>query len=650
MLSCGLTIAVCQGSECDVVVWLMVGFHFVLNVAASVYIVISLNAVRQEQYMAEPKELKQTLVSREDAIRRGGYLPVGYFKNGFTLESANQALYLESTLGYVVWRGALPKVVAPGVTPEDTGGFAPDAWVEVSGMASSFKLNNMVLVEDFYHLVTADGDWTPAAQAAINYAFYHGLNKVWSFQKMVFKSPLRIDNWDRGLEVRFGYLAAHADFPASTDWKKANPLIIIGEKSGGGMVALEIHIGYMFGNDRANGISVRGPGCGGSRIHIGRATNCNIVYDCSQQTHPAASNFITGDFWHNGKMGAYFARGTSGERPIAEGHKLSVGFITRMIYGGSLWRNGSQYGQISGDADFNGRYLSEVTLSGNALTGLERGAEISNGTASGEVLAFYAQTAGVYKVLIIEKVNVSGGNSSFATGDKLTSGSWSGEVSAVRTAEQGQQFYFDIILDFYGSAFAKIDVDCGYLGGIVGHSLHSCSLNYKSSYSAYTNSMNGAQWVHSGSTMTLRDSYLNKNVLDSTADFVAPGGHLFMRNYRTYGSEFAATFAPGKPVTIRQFKHIGSTNAPGMKDIYEVQMFGPNSRLKGLCASFKVAVSGEDLEIFESTVTDASRVKVIPVVERDQEEPNNIDKIKLFVQVQQDSPNTFPLYFTFNRK
>lgn len=643
MLSCGLTIAVCQGSECDVVVWLIVGFHFVLNIAASVYIVISLNAVRQEQYMD-----KQTPVTYEDVMSRGGYTPVGYFKDGFYIESHNQALYLESSDKYVAWRGNLPYELKPGKTPETDGikevdgmyGYSPNAWVDVSNLMPSIRLDNMVLVEDFFHLVTDDGDWTPAAQAALKHAFDNKLNKVWSFQRMAFKSPLRIDNWGRGLEVRFANVEAHKNFPVYTDWKNATPLILIGGSSGGGMVALEIHIGYMNGKTVANGISVQGPGCGGSRIHIGRAIDCNIVYDCSRQTHPSASNFITGDYWHRGNMGAYFARGTSGKQPVAEGHKLSVGFITGMIYGGSLWRNGSQYGQISGDADFNGRYLSEVTLSGNSFTGLERGAEISNGTASGEVLAFYAQTAGVYKVLIIEKVNVSGGNSSFATGDKLTSGSWSGEVSAVRTAEQGQQFYFDIILDFYGSAFAKIDVDCGYLGGIVGHSLHSCSLNYKSSYSAYTNSMNGAQWVHSGSTMTLRDSYLNKNVLDSTADFVAPGGHLFMRNYRTYGSEFAATFAPGKKQTIRTFKHIGSTNAPGVKDIYEVQVFGPDNRLKGICSSFKVAVSNDRLEIFDSTVKEASTLKLIV----------DDENAPMVLQVQQDSPYTLPLYFTFNRK
>lgn len=638
MLSCGLTIAVCQGSECDVVVWLMVGFHFVLNIAASVYIVISLNAVRQEQYMAEPKELKQTLVSREDAIRRGGYLPVGYFKNGFTLESANQALYLESTLGYVVWRGALPKVVAPNTTPEATGGFAPDAWVEVSGMASSFKLNNMVLVEDFYHLVTADGDWTQAAQAALAYAINHDLNKVWSFQQLAFKSPLIIDNWTHGLEMRFASLEAHASFPAYTDWKNATPLIMIG-KEGGSMVGLEIHIGSINGRARANGISIRGKGCGGSRLHIGKAIGCNIVYDCSQQIHASASNFITGDYWYQGNMGAYFAKGTSGDYPIAEGHKLSVGFITQMRYGGSLWRNGAQYGQISGDADFNGRFLCEVTLSSQSFNGLTRGAEITNGTATGEVLAFYVPTAGVYKVLIIEKNDVSGGKSAFAAGDTLTSGSWRSAISAVRTAQQGENFYFDIILDFYGAPFARLDVDCGYIGGLVGHSLYSCTLNYKNSYSVATNSVNGAQWLHSGTTLTLRDSYLNKNLFDCTSAFIAPGEDLYLRNYRAYGTDFAATFAPGQARTIRTFKYIGINNAPGVKDIYEVQVFGPTN-LSGVCSSFKVAVSSAGLEIFDSTIKDSARLKLIY---GDKDAP-------MVLRAQQDSPHTFPLYFTFTRK
>lgn len=505
----------------------------------------------------------------------------------------------------------------------------------LSGKTVSAKLNNLIFVEDFKDLVTADGDWQPAAQAALNYALANGFNKVWSFRPMQFKSPIVVDGWGQALDLRLSKISAHDDFPPFTDWKTSSALVTIGSANGGSMVGLNVDIGFMDGKNLCSGVEIIGRGCGGSRINIDRATRCNIVYDCHQQTWPAASNFICGKYWYSGNMGAFFARGTGSDTPIAEGHKPCVGFVTGMRYGGYLLRNGAQYAQISGDADFNGRYLSEVTISGTSFSGLSRGAAISNGTTTGEVLAFYVQTSGVYKVLIIETRDVSGGNSSFVVGDTLTSGSWSSTVSVVRTAQQGENFFFDVILDFYGSAFAKVDIDCGYLGGVVGNSLHSCSINYKNSYSAYTNAMNGATFVHSGTILTLKDAYLNRIVFDCTADYIAPGTSLFTRSNRVYGGEYAATFAPAAERTIRTFTYLGSTNAPGVKDIYEVQVFGPTG-LSGVCSKFMVAVSPSGLEIYDSTINSVSTLK--------------ITASGLSLKARQDSPNTFIIYFTFNRK
>lgn len=596
-----------------------------------------------------------------DVMGKLGVAPVGNFDVGCTLENISQVMYSSETLAFYSWRGDYPKTVPPCSSPETTGGIGPEQWVSISDLAlrdqlgspegASYmgyaismalegrtvaaKLNNLVFIEDFKHLVSEDGDWQPAAQAALTYARQNGFNKVWSFRPMTFKSPLVIDGWGQALDLRLSKVTAHDSMPMYQDWKASRSLITIGSAAGGSMVGLNVDIGFLDGKGVCSGIEVVGRGCGGSRINIDRAVRCNIVYDCRKQTWPAASNFVSGKYWYDGNMGAFLARGSGPDMPVAEGHKLCVGFVTRMRYGAYLLRTGAQYSQIAGDADFNGRYLSEVTLSGSSFTGLERGAAITNGKATGEVLAFYMQTAGVCKVLIIEAENVSGGNSSYTAGDTLTSGKWSSTVSVVRTAQQDQNFFFDIILDFYGSAFAKVDVDCGYLGGIVGDSLHSCSINYKNSFTAYTNSMNGAAFVHSGKTLTLRDTYLNRPVLDCTTDYIANGANLFTRNFRSYGAEFTARFAPAQVWTIRTFAYSGSTNAPGGKDVYDVQVFGPIG-LNGLCSSFKVAVSPTALEIYDSTINPVSTLKITTE--------------GLSLKAEQHSPNTFALYFTFNRR
>lgn len=604
-----------------------------------------------------------------DVIDRLGASSVGSFDAGCTLENISQVVYSSETLSFYSWRGDYPKVVPPGSSPETTGGIGPECWVGISdltfrnqlgspegasymgyaiskaleGQTVEAKLNHLVFVEDFKHLVTEDGDWKPAAQAALNHARVNKFNKVWSFRPMAFKSPLVVVGWGEALELRLSKVVAHDSVPMYQDWKDARALITIGAAQGGSMVGLNVDIGFLDGKGVCSGIEVVGDGCGGSRINVDRAVNCNIVYDCRKQTWPAASNFVSGKYWQKGNLGVFLARGPQAKKEdlensppsIAEGHKLCVGFVTQMRYGAYLLRDGAQYSQISGDADFNGRYLSEVTLSGLSFSGLERGAAITNGTATGEVLAFYEQTAGVYKVLIIEAHDASKGKSSYAAGDILTSGGWSSTVSKVRTAQDDNNFFFDIILDFQGSPFAKIDVDCGYLGGIVGSSLHSCSINYKNAFEGHTNMMNGATFVHSGKILTLKDAYLNRMVFDCTEDYIANGTHLFTRHLRTYGSEYFALFEQDKTIPIRTFAYGGSIQGSGTKDVYDVQVFGPLG-VNGVCASFKVAVAPNGLEIYDSTITSGSKLVV--------------SAEGMTLMASQSALPKFFIYFTFNRR
>lgn len=57
-----------------------------------------------------------------------GWYKVGTFENGGTIAVWNQVLLQESTGLLLAWNGSMPKTVDAGSTPEETGGFGPDAW------------------------------------------------------------------------------------------------------------------------------------------------------------------------------------------------------------------------------------------------------------------------------------------------------------------------------------------------------------------------------------------------------------------------------------------------------------------------------------------------------------------------------------------
>ncbi|HCR1863906.1 TPA: hypothetical protein ONC12_003116 [Enterobacter hormaechei subsp. steigerwaltii] len=67
----------------------------------------------------------------QQAIAAYGYITVDSFQNGATLTLPNQVLRDESTDQYYRWDGSLPKVVAPGSTPENTGGIGAGAWIYI---------------------------------------------------------------------------------------------------------------------------------------------------------------------------------------------------------------------------------------------------------------------------------------------------------------------------------------------------------------------------------------------------------------------------------------------------------------------------------------------------------------------------------------
>ncbi|HBL7016074.1 MULTISPECIES: hypothetical protein [Serratia] len=122
----------------------------------------------------------------ENAIKRAGFIPVNSFEGGFTLTSSEQALYSSVTREYFIWKGALPKAVAVGSSPETSGGFGPAAWANVSysalgstsgaalvghGQTTLDKIISVDVRQFGAKTISEDSifDSQPAFQAAIDY-------------------------------------------------------------------------------------------------------------------------------------------------------------------------------------------------------------------------------------------------------------------------------------------------------------------------------------------------------------------------------------------------------------------------------------------------------------------------------------------------
>lgn len=80
------------------------------------------------------QEIANQLGDINKIIKDAGFEPVDSFEQGFTLTSIGQALRFESTGVFYSWRGAYPKNVPVGSTPEMTGGISRTAWVDVNDL------------------------------------------------------------------------------------------------------------------------------------------------------------------------------------------------------------------------------------------------------------------------------------------------------------------------------------------------------------------------------------------------------------------------------------------------------------------------------------------------------------------------------------
>lgn len=81
-------------------------------------------------------ELDGNFTSLSSAIDQISWIVVNSFELGATITVRNQALRYTATGELYRWDGALPKVVAPGSTPETSGGIGDGAWLLVNSSTS----------------------------------------------------------------------------------------------------------------------------------------------------------------------------------------------------------------------------------------------------------------------------------------------------------------------------------------------------------------------------------------------------------------------------------------------------------------------------------------------------------------------------------
>lgn len=566
----------------------------------------------------DSQQTTQTSITSE-----GGITGNDTFSAGATLTS--QLNFISDGVNFYYWTGDFDKVVPSDSTPEDTGGIGDGAWKVAGDAAIRADLSSSngaklmgglgFLTPEMYGAV-GDGvtDDRAAIQAAINASLASSYKmKVVGMGIYGISGSITVDNFSRGLNLDLAGLTVISAFPDSTDWKDATPAILVGESSSGSQVGLEISIGYFNGGDKASLYRLEGYGAGGSRFHAGRVRNAIGVYQVGDHTlsSQCASNIVTGDYWYSGTFGVRIKRNGS---YIAEGHKIQVGFMTNLKYGGIQLFNGAQYFQIyASDIDFCGRYLTQLTL--NALPSTDvRGLNAVSGDVSCEILDYYEFPRGTYKVLVIEDHDTTGGNSSYNSGSIVSINGVDYTVSTVTTSTTNQ-FYFDFIHGFQGGSFGRGEAQFGYLSRFVGGMMHTSFFKYHNSFDINSNSLNGMFVNNSGSALSIADKWADKTLLNfntsgTTPILTLPGalvvsgdttysGKVYTAGYRVFGSESNITLTSGTSFTVRTFSFVGNGTVTTTKEMWNVYVAGPTG-LSGVGGVLQILVGSSGIELFGS--------------------------------------------------
>ena len=496
--------------------------------------------------------LREDLASNEDG--KGGYL-VGYKRND---------VYDGTVSGYL-------NAADKHVTPEMFG-------------AAGDGVNDDIL----------------AVQAAINYCLNNPrISGVQGFGCYAVSGTLFLRAPGYGFRFYLRSLVTHSNFPTFSSWKNATPMIDIGTGASGSPVGLNITCDYVNGGGKANWIAINSYGCGGSHFHAGRLTNVVIGVHYNKFNYVSSSNLISGDYWYNGWQ-AVRAGKLDGATSTCEGTRVNINFVTGFKYGAHHLSNGSQFSELLGQCDFNGRYVLEIVLKDPWVSSPVRGDTITNGTNNGEILSIYQHPVETYKVLIGFESNQSE-NASFSVGDSLTSTSgFSGEIQEINQPSLNN-WYPDVIHDFYGYTFGKCEIRLPYCGGVVGGYIHSSRINWYNSTNGRTNYNDGAMTTHSGTILSEYDAYYNSQIwahVQSTYSRLY--NHLYMGGKRIYGTEVGVTLKQATTANIMTFTKVGDGTMSDLKEVWRATL---TAQLTGVSGEVLIYVSSSALTLVNNSIS-----------------------------------------------
>ncbi|EPH0596592.1 phage tail fiber protein [Klebsiella pneumoniae] len=438
------------------------------------------------------------------------------------------------------------------------------------------KLNNWIFVEEFADENSAADDWTTALKNALIFAVNNNIRDVYAGD-LTLGDTVKLDaSTFSNIHLHARSVKPGANWPANSTLWDAKSMFQLGAASGQ-VVSFVLDIEKVDGGGIANYVEPVGNGMAYGKIKFGLITRCVRPFAMGKQTWPNASVMVEGDDLAYNWVGGHIERGTSGTTPISEGWNFSVRFNHGNRYGGWLIRNGGQYAKFGfGDMDYNGGWLSVLQVS--TLSGISRGASVSNGTTTCEVLCYYTHQGANY-VALMENRSVAGGNSSYSVGDTISGAGYTGTVTGVTTAATNSSGnnYFDLIHDFQGSAFGKVSVFGGYCGGVIGGSQFSSDLMFHNSFDGRALNLRGLGVSESGTILSLyRKAESNTAVVNITDDYFNISKRLFMR-YRMIEGTPVATTLPKSPAafkTVYTFSDSATDKYLAEGSMYEVTVKG----------------------------------------------------------------------------
>lgn len=507
------------------------------------------------------------------------------------LDTMQSALIATSGAGYIGYSSAVSYASGTLGDTFNQGG------IELAAHQS--KLNRWIDIEDYADTASAAGDWTTAIQAAIDAATGYGILEVRGTGSYTISDTIIIRNtFSNGLNLSIHSLSVTSAFPSNTTFWDATPMISIGD-SLSNQTGINLFINILNGGSKADGIIGTDYGFALSHIHIGNASNCIAVVREGTHQWPNASNWITGDYWFNNYVGLFLKSGTTGSSPIVEGWKIFVKFIASNYWTGVWFFNSGQYAQVSGDWDFNGKYVGVLKLTSS--TGLssiigQTGLKLTDGTTPLEFLFYYSYQGYTYVVVASTKdISSSSGNTfPWATTATISCTSVTGvslTFSAVNVCGDNSSGtnYFDIFHDFERTAFGKIQVLAGYLSGIIGGLLFTSNIQYQNSYSSLTDSFHGMSISNTGTSLSLWNTAAESvPFMSTTSDYVNFSKKLYMKDfiYEGVGSATTAASSASALTVLTTLQDSSNNKYLGEGTMYDVTLKTNYSA----CGSYRVYV------------------------------------------------------------